>query len=387
MTTASEVAGPGRLRILYVITKANWGGAQRYVYDLAVAAKDAGHEVLVVSGSEGPLTERLAAEGVETRAIAGMKRDIALMEEFRSFRALLSAMHEFRPDIVHGNSSKAGALAALAGRLARARRIVFTAHGWAFNERRPAWQKAAIALVHYMTVLFSHKTVCVSRAIRADAAWMPLTKGRLAVIHNGIAPVPLLPRREARERIAPDLARMFPDALWIGTIAELHPTKGLDTLIAAFSRLVRSHPSAVLVIMGDGQEWMHLQKLVQVHDLPGRVALPGFVADAASCLAALDIFALPSRSEALGYALLEAGQAALPAVASRVGGIPEIVEDGTTGRLVPPDDTRALEEALTEIALDARARAHLGAALKERVEEEFSKEAMVRETLRLYEEP
>jgi len=377
-----DVAEPKR--ILYVITKADWGGAQRYVFDMALTARKAGHDVLVASGTSGPLIDRLEAVGIRTETIAGMKRDISLKDELRSFRALRALIRGFRPDVMHVNSSKASGLAALAGRLARVRRIVFTAHGWAFNENRPAWQKAAIAFLHWITVMLSHVTVCVSEAIRKDAAWMPLARKRLQVIHNGIDAVELLSRSEARSRIGPDLAHMFPGALWIGTIAELHPTKGLDTLIEAFSRLIRSHPSAVLVIMGDGEEWNRLHKLIQIHDLAGRVALPGFVADAAAHLSALDIFALPSRSEALGYALLEAGQASLPAAASAVGGIPEILEDGATGLLVPPGDARALEEALARLLLSPEARERLGTALHARVRAEFSKSAMAEKTLALY---
>jgi glycosyltransferase involved in cell wall biosynthesis len=119
----TEVAGAGRpLRILYAITKANWGGAQRYVFDLAQAAKAAGHEVLVVSGAEGALTERLRGAGIETRAIASLGRDVKLVAEVRAFGSLLSIIREYRPDVIHGNSSKAGLLAGFAAhRLHRAR--------------------------------------------------------------------------------------------------------------------------------------------------------------------------------------------------------------------------------------------------------------------------
>lgn len=385
MATNTEVAAENHpKRILYVITKANWGGAQRYVFDLAVASKEAGHEVLVVSGNEGPLTERLKEADVETRTIAAMKRDISILDELRSFKTLLKIIDEFRPDTIHGNSSKAGGLATLAGRLKHTRTIVFTAHGWAFNEERPTWQKAVIGLFHYGMVVFAHKTVCVSGAIRQDAAWMPFVAKRFVVIHNGVTPIPLLSKDQARMRIAPELARGFPNALWIGSIAELHPTKGLDTLIEAFAAIAHDPPSTVLVIMGDGSEWARLQKLVQIYDLPDRVVLAGFVKEASSYLAALDVFVLPSRSEALGYALLEAGLASLPSVGTRVGGIPEILEDGKTGLLVPPGKSIALSQALTELLNDKSLRNRLGTALHEKVHTEFSTKTMVAKTLGLY---
>lgn len=141
---------------------------------------------------------------------------------------------------------------------------------------------------------------------------------------------------------------------------------------------------SVLVVMGDGSEWHRLQKLVQIYDLPDRIVLAGFVPDAASRLAALDIFTLTSRSEALGYALLEAGNAGLPAIGTRVGGIPEIVKDGETGLLVPADDALALEEALSALARDPQLRERLGYALKARVASDFSVETMTARTLALY---
>lgn len=376
--------GEGPKRILYAITKASWGGAQRYVYDLAVAAKEAGHEVLVVSGTAGPLTERLIEAGIATEVIGSMQRDIKLVAEFASFRALSAAVARFRPDVIHGNSSKAGALAALAGRLAGTRRILFTAHGWAFNERRPSWQKAIIALMHYATVLLAHRTICVSHAIQMDASWMPFAQKRLTVIHNGVSEHPLCARDETRMRLAPELVRLFPNALWIGAVAELHPTKGLDLLIEAFSHAVREHPAAVLVLIGDGEEWAHLTKLIQIYDLPERIVLAGFVADAATYLPALDIFALPSRSEALGYAFLEAGLASLPAVGTRVGGIPEILIDGKTGLLVPPEDPRALSDALVSLLKDADLRTRLGRALYDSVCARFTTRTMIEKTLALY---
>lgn len=384
MATNTEVAKESHpKRILYVITKANWGGAQRYVFDLAVASKEAGHQVLVVSGNEGPLTERLKEAGIGTRTIAAMKRDISLLDEFRSFKTLLQIVEEFHPDTIHGNSSKAGGLATLAGRLKGIRTILFTAHGWAFNEGRPLWQKAVIGLFHYAMVLFAHRTICVSSAIRQDAAWMPFVGKRFFVIHNGVTPTPLLSKNEARLALAPELVRGFPNALWIGSIAELHPTKGLDILVEAFAAIAHELP-VVLVLMGDGTEWAKLQKLVQIYDLPDRVVLSGFVKDASSHLSALDVFVLPSRSEALGYALLEAGLASLPSIGTRVGGIPEVLEDGVTGLLVPPEKSIALSQALTELLTDEVLRNRLGTALHSKVDSEFSTKTMVERTLKLY---
>lgn len=385
MSSSTEVTdGVARKRILYVITKANWGGAQRYVFDLAKASTAAGHDVLVVAGMPGTLTERLEAAGVATKSISSLKRDISLGAELSAFQTLRHIVGAYRPDVIHGNSSKAGLLAALAGRMQGVKRIVFTAHGWAFNESRPFPQKALLGLLHYVTVLLSHTTICVSGALRSDARLMPFVKQRLVVIRNGIGPFTLLERQEARLRIAPDMARSYPKSIWIGSIAELHQTKGLDTLIEAFAAYAHEEPSTVLVIMGEGQEWAKLAKLVQIYDLADRVVLAGFVNDAASHLSALDVFVLSSRSEALGYALLEAGAASLASVGTRVGGIPEILTDRTTGLLVTKDESVELADAIHSLTVDPALRLKLGSALYAHVHESFSLAAMTEATLALY---
>ena len=130
-------------RILYLITKANWGGAQRYVYDLATAAKTQGYDVSVAYGEEGPLAPRLRASGIPAERIRGLARDIGWLREARAFFSLLRLLRRERPEVIHINSSKAGILGCLAARFTGVPRIIFTAHGWAFNEARPLRQRIA----------------------------------------------------------------------------------------------------------------------------------------------------------------------------------------------------------------------------------------------------
>jgi glycosyltransferase involved in cell wall biosynthesis len=382
MEVADHEPPEPKKRILYVITKANWGGAQHYVFDMALGAKECGHDVLVVSGAHGELTRRLTGEGIASHTIEAMERDVRFAAEWKSFVALLHIIDEFKPDVLHCNSSKAGAFATLAGRIQGVPMIVFTAHAWAFNEHRPLWQRIVIGIIHYLTVLLSHRTICVSDAIYAYASRMPFVQNRLYVVANGIEPGTLITRGEARTYLAPQFVHTYPDTLWVGTVAELHPTKGLDILIEAFRRL---SPSAVLVIIGEGHDRHALEARIEASGVADRIMLVGFVKDAAQYLSALDIFVLPSRSEAFGYSLLEAGLASLPCAASNVGGIPEIIKDKESGILVPPNDSSALADALHLLLTNEPLRQTLGNALYERVTRVFSKEKMLRETLALYE--
>jgi glycosyltransferase involved in cell wall biosynthesis len=371
---------PPPSKVLIAITKSSWGGAQRYVYDLATSLAGQGQDVAVAYGTPGLLNERLDAAGIRTIPLSGLKRDVSLLDEPRAFFGLLSLLRRERPDVLHLNSSKAGALGALAGRLAGIPHIVFTAHGWAWNEDRPVWQKAVIAFFAYLTVLLSHATICVSQAVKHGARWMPLPASRFMVIRNGLRPPSFLPREEARTALAPAAGA----SIWIGMLSELHPTKRVIDAVNAFALIARRHPDAALVILGGGQEYTDLELLIYERGLAGRVVLCGFVPEGVRYLRAFDIFLHTSLSEALPYAPLEAGLAGLPVVATRVGGIPEIVENRRSGILVPPLRPDLVAVALAEYLDDPALAESFGTALKERVTASFGVDEMVEKTLRAY---
>ncbi|MBU0750036.1 glycosyltransferase family 4 protein [Patescibacteria group bacterium] len=364
--------------VLYVITKGNWGGAQRYAYDLAVSAQEKGFAAHVAYGTDGELIQRLTAAGVETHHIRSMDNRIGFINEIRSFRELLRLVQKLRPDVIHGNSSKAGFFAALAGRFLGVPKTIFTAHGWAFNEKRPWWQRDIFWLFHYATILFASDTICVSSAVRSDIRSMPFVQKKLVVIHNGVSPVTLLTKEVARRQLAPNSSAH----IWIGTVAELHPTKQLHILIEAFAAL--SDQNTQLVIIGDGTERVHLEARILDLHIGNRVQLCGHVPQANTYLKAFDMFALPSLSEALGYVLLEAGAAETAVVASNVGGIPEIITDGVTGTLVPSGDIPALTSAIQNYIDHPEIRAKHAEALKKTVLTDFSMVSMTEKTFAMY---
>lgn len=355
------------------------------MFELALEAKARGHTVCVASGTQGELIERLTDAGVPTVRIPGLARDIRLGADVRALLGLISLIRQMHPDVVHTNSSKAGFIAAIAGRLAGVPRVMFTAHGWAWNELRPTWQKVFFKALHFATVFVSHTTIAVSEAIRTQASWMPLVQKKVRVIHLGVSPLSLLPRSEARARIEEQVGSSLPaSAFWIGSLAELHPTKGLDVLIRAFALYAEKNTDAVLVCMGGGEDQGRLTALAHMLHVEHRVFFTGHIRNGAALLGALDIFVLPSHSEALGYVLLEAGQSSVAVVASNVGGIPEIIEDTQTGLLTPPGDTGALSTALTTLTADSLERNRLGTALHTRVQQEFGIERMLHDTFALY---
>jgi glycosyltransferase involved in cell wall biosynthesis len=168
-------------------------------------------------------------------------------------------------------------------------------------------------------------------------------------------------------------------------ISELHPTKRIDDAIRAFAYIAERHPDAILLVIGEeGAERESLERLIRNEQLEDRVFLRGRVPDARAYLKAFDLFVHSSQSEALALAILEAGYASLPVVATRVGGIPEIIEDQEHGLLVPARNPEKLSEAMESLMVDPARAAKLGTRLHDRVTSYFSTERMVSETLSLY---
>lgn len=358
------------MKILYGITKSNFGGAQRYVFDLAQQAKLAGHDVAVLCGGEGVLVEKLKAENIRVISIPGFGRDMDLLRDAYRLWFIIKTVRQEKPEVFHINSAKMGGAGVFSGRLLGVPKIVFTAHGWAFNEPRPLWQKLLIKFFTWVTIVCAHKTICVSEKSREQVAGWPFIKNKLLVVRNGISSFELLPKTD--------------HSLTVGTLAELHKIKGLDVLLQAWQPFLDRRPEAKLVIMGEGEERNNLEVRARELGIADSVAFKGQVENARKHLLEFDIFVLPSRSENLPYSVLEAGFASLPVIASRVGGIPEIIETGVSGALVEPDNSREILSTLILFADDKILRERLGLALKEKVSAEFSLKKMAENTLKIY---
>jgi glycosyltransferase involved in cell wall biosynthesis len=338
-----------RKKILYLITKSNWGGAQRYVYDLATTLDPASFEPVVILGGTGELTQKLESAGVRTITLKTLQRDISITKEIGFMTELWRIIRTEKPDVLHVNSSKAGAIGCFVGRLARVPRVVFTAHGWAFNEDRPVWQKFIIKKLHWWTVLLSNQTIAVSNAIVSQMNW-PFAQHRMTVINPGRTVPEFQSRLTARTTFTlqhPPLTPYTAD-VWLCILAELHPIKQHHMLFIVMKSIVADFPNVRLICVGDGELRAKLTNYIEEHNLTQHIFLVGPIHEAASLLKAADMFVLPSKSESYGYVLHEAGLARVPIIASNVGGITDIISNEHEGTLINPTDLAALEAALRD---------------------------------------
>ncbi|MES2088275.1 MAG: glycosyltransferase [Patescibacteria group bacterium] len=398
-------SGKKKLKILFIITKSNFGGAQRYVFDLATKLPKDSFEPMVALGGKGYLKNKLESAGVPTFSISGLERDVRVLKEIKAFFNIYKIIKETQPDIVHLNSSKAGALGAVAAHLYNLSlklsafnfqlstcKVLFTAHGWAFKEKRKPFTKKIIEYLSWVTIFLSHRTIVVSNDDREKVKEFIFVQEKISVIHNGIEKPVFKSRDEARKIINQKIGKQLDDKkIWIGTIAELHKNKGLDHAINACSLLIRPNnfenvtpDKIVYVIIGGGEEKNNLELLIKQEKLEDIVSLAGEYPGAAELLQAFDVFLLPSLKEGLPYVALEAGQASLPTIATNVGGIPEIIEDMKSGILIKEKRPKEIAHALSYLIAHPEKNKEFGENLKKTVETKFTLEKMVEETITLY---
>ncbi len=350
------------------------GGASRYVCELAQAL-NASYDVLVAAGGAGELFDRCSASNIRTVTIPHLERDIGLVREVKVFLFLLSLFNKEKPDIVHLNSPKAGGLGALAARLVGIKKIIYTAHGWAFYEERPWWAQSLIRAFSCLTVHLATKTIAVSEKDARAFAREPFMKNKVVRVPIGVTQRSVVTREAARNALG-----IAHDVFVVGAIGELHRNKGYTYLIEA----AREVPDTTFVILGDGEERKNLETLIAKNNLHDRVILKGYVPNATDYLAAFDLFALPSTKEGLPYVLLEAGMQGLPVVASNVGGIPDVIGHDKTGLLVPAKDPAALAAAIKRLQASPSLASTLSSALQSKVSHDFSFSHMIQQTTALY---
>ena len=368
-------------KILYIVTKSNFGGAQRYVFDLAASLKE-GFEIVVASGGNGILLKKLADKGIRTISIPSMERNVGFFKEFKAISELLKIFRKENPDIVHLNSSKAGLIGSIAVKIFNKEtnqqkiKTIFTVHGFPFEESRNIFWKGSIWIATWISMMLSDNIIVVSKKDEAIGKSMPFVSKKISYIPNGIAPFALLPKEEARKKL---LGENF-EGIVIGTIAELNKNKGLEYLLGAIPLI--KEKNIKFVIIGEGEDRKKLEGIIHAKNLP--VTLTGFIENASEYLSAFDIFVLPSLKEGLPYVLLEAGYAGLPTVASKVGGIPDIIQEGVSGTLITPKDVQALTKAIEKYVDNPEFREKHGKELQEIIAKNFILERMAKETLKTY---
>jgi glycosyltransferase involved in cell wall biosynthesis len=348
------------VKVLHVHRIGGIGGSERHLLTLLPALESRGTEVRFLglddpSRTPDPFYEQLSVPYERVPA----PRDVDPALAFRVARAV----RRVRPDVVHTHLVHADVYGALA-----APRLVSTKH----ND--DPFRAGPFRFVERALAARASRIVAITDALaRFQVERVGIPQRKLVTIHYGLDALPA-----AWGENPPD--DVPPDARVVLAVCRLEQQKGVDVAVRAVARLHEREPSAHLVVLGEGAERARLEGLARELAVP--LYLPGRVPDVAAWLRRAAVLVHPVRWEGFGLAVLEAMLASLPVVASRVSSLPELVVDGETGILVPPDDPEALAGALGRVLGDPGA---LGAVGLRRAQERFSVARMVEATLDVYE--
>ena len=354
---------------LHIDTARTWRGGQNQVLLTVNGLREIGHRAALVAHPDGELRRR-AAEGLELVPLAP-RSEVDLTAAWRLSRVI----KRLRPAVVHAHDAHGVAMASLALSmggdaspvLVASRRVDFHLRGNSFSR----WKHRQV-----------DRFICASEAIRQMLVADGVPADRTVTVHEGID--------VEHVRAAPPVN--VHEAFWlphhapvVGNVAALVPHKGQRHLIEAAHLVVQQMPDVRFLILGEGELRENLERQVREHRLEKHVFLPGFRTDVLGCMKSFDLFAMSSVTEGLGTALLDAMACGKAIVATRTGGIPEVVDDGVTGRVVEPRDHEAMATAILSLLADAALRARMGDAGLARVEARFTVERMVAETAAVYE--
>lgn len=367
------------VRIVHVNTERGWRGGEQQLLLLARGLRDVvpGIEQVVVAGPDTPLAQRARAADFEVLPIS-MRGAL----DRRARAALRRAFREQAPDLVHAHTSHGHSLAWGAlrrggpgprPRLLVSRHVAYSIHRHVpFGLARHKYNRQCDALL------------CVSEAVREQLLADGVRREALHTVPNGIDPDAWRATPGASEALREGLG-LADDAEVVGAIGALTPEKGHASLVDAFALLEPERKGRHLVLVGEGKERPALEAQITRHGLEAHVHLVGFQEDVAAWLGVFDLLAVPSLMEGFSLATLQGLAAERPVVASQVGGLAELFEDGVHARYVPPDDAARLAEALIELLEDRDLAARLAAAGADHVRARFHFHRTAEQTHALYE--
>jgi glycosyltransferase involved in cell wall biosynthesis len=336
--------------------------------------------------SEGRLTDEARRAGIRVFLLPALGREIHAYKDISAVVELARLMRQEHFEIIHTHNSKAGFVGRLAGRFARVPTVVHTVHGFAFHDAESTLRRTLFRNLERAAAHWCDGMIFISKPLQI---WADRERiGRRVphrVIYSGIDIQSF--KRADSTKVRSELA-IASDRLVVGIISKLWEGKGHHLLLQAWRQIQgnwRDGEQPLLAIVGEGPLEIQLRQTVRELGIANSVLFTGFRADIPEVTAAIDIAVLPSAFEGMGRVILEAMAAGKPVVASRVGGIPDLVRDGVNGILVSPNDQQSIADALLRLLTEPNLRRRFSVAAGLSIEEKHSAEYMVREIHAFYE--
>jgi len=359
------------LKIFFLTTHLNSGGITSYLFTLTKGLIKQGHQVTI--GSSGGNTvkdfQRIQAQML---ALSIRTKSELSYKIYFPLRRLKRYILDNEIDIIHSQTRVTQVMGQLLKRYSQ-RPYISTCHGF-FKTRLarklfPCWGDGVIAI-----------SSAVQDHLRSD---FHIAKQQIALIESGIDMDDFSLVSEDIKLQRKESLALGQDPL-VGIIARLSDVKGQDVLIASFAKVIQQFPRVKLLIVGQGKTDEQLKQMVRAQKLEDYVIFKPVVNNTLAWLHVLDIFVMPSRQEGLGLSIMEAQAAGLPVIASKVGGIPSLIDDGETGLLVEPENIEDLSQAIVKLLKNKDMSRKIGLSARAKVKTSFSSERMVQDTINFY---
>lgn len=364
-----------KINILYVTRSLELGGAERIVCDLAANLDSKKYRVTVCTFKPGPLTQELIKNGVDVINIERRFRYDPLLI-WKLFHLILKK----NIDIVHSHMFQSSLYILPIALMPQKLIFIINEHGGYLEIVKVPRRR----YLYKFIAKVSKMVVVVSQALKDDMIkFFNIPSKKIAIIYNGIKMAKFTGKFSSLQM--KKILGLESDIPIVGNVANLRPEKGHKYLLEAMSLVLNEIPNAKLIIIGEGALRAELENQTKVLGISESVIFLGRRQDVPALLNIMDIFVISSSGETFCIAAAEAMAMGKPVVASRVGGVPELVIDSKTGFLVPPKDPPALAEAVIKLLKDRKLALDMGQAGKERVRQEFTLDKMVKKTEQLYE--
>ncbi|MDH7480457.1 MAG: glycosyltransferase family 4 protein [Armatimonadota bacterium] len=365
-----ELMGGRKIRIAYLVRPTE-GGIKVHLLTLLSGLDRSKFEPIVICPPRISLFAEVQEKGIPAIPL-DIIGEISISKDFFAIIKLRRILRDLRPDILHMHSFKAGLIGRLAAlSIARRPKLILTEHAFIFDERTTNLKRALIGGMGWFFSRFTNKIITVSNALRNELiSQQKIEPSKIVTIYNGVTFAPV--------------ERKIKNGMLVGTVSRLAPQKGVDYFIHAAALIAKQFPEARFCIVGDGPQRQSLELLAESLRIRDKIEFLGFRRDALDIVRTFDVFVLASTRESFGLTLVEALSQEIPVVASRTGGIVEIVDNEISGLLAEPGNPHEIANQVCRLLADpnlARQLAETGSRL---VRERFSSEVMIKETQKLY---
>lgn len=377
-----------KIKIAQVITRMDWGGSPDIVRLICEGLDPAVFEITLIIGNSANISQsnRKFLDKFKDRTIqvGSMQREINPLKDLGALLKLYRIFRQGDFDLVQTHTAKAGILGRLAARLAKVKKIVHCSHGHNFYGYFGFWGSKLVITLERFFDRYSDKFIALTELEKSDLVNYRVTDvKKVVVVQSGLEMEKYSYPATGTARLKEEL-KIPLSAPVVGMVSRIEQVKGPLYLVEAAKIVIANQPEVKFLVVGEGSLRKNMEERCVALGLGSSFVFTGWREDVEQLLGIIDVLVLPSLNEAVGRTILEAAACGVPAVASRVGGVPEIVKDQITGMLVPPQDAGTLAKAVIDLLVDRGKRDRLGRAARDWVIEKFTAKEMVQSITKLY---